>query len=161
MFMRKSTFQNHYLVSWLLKKKFLIQRNRWYSLFHAWESVCLFHMYVNFFHYMTLCLQVFNHSHIFWMKKLMKNCTQYFYAILLFSNSELCDINTLWWLWAQWHNIWITFTLSLTRTKCLDILWFRLHLGLQNITHKHTYPISNNKKEKNKLSNTTNPVHTQ
>lgn len=103
MFIGKSTFQNHYLVSWLFKKKFLIQRNRWYSLFHAWESVCLFHMYVNFFHYMTLCLQVFNHSHIFWMKKLMKNCTQYFHAILLFSNSELCDINTLWWLWAQWQ----------------------------------------------------------
>lgn len=69
----------------VVKKKILIQRNRWYTLFHAWESVCLFHMYVNFFHYMTLCLWVLNHSHICLMKKHMKNlCTSYFHAILLF-----------------------------------------------------------------------------
>ena len=116
----------------IVKKEILATKKQMIFFVSCLESVCLFHMYVNFFHYMTLCLQVFNHSHIFWMKKLMKNCTQYFHAILLFSNSELCDINTLWWLWAQWHNIWMTFTLSLTRTKCLDILWFSLHLGLKN-----------------------------
>lgn len=92
-----------------LKKKVLMQRKRWYALFHAWESVCLFHMYVNFFHYMILCLWVLNHSHICWMKKTYEKLYELFLCNITFQVSEgntaLYAINTIWWLWIQYYLI--------------------------------------------------------
>lgn len=95
MFMDKSTFQNHYLVSWLLKKKFLIQRNRWYSLFHAWESVCLFHMCVNFFITWLFAYKYLITATFFGWKSLWKTAhaismQYYFLAIQNYAIFTLC-----------------------------------------------------------------------
>lgn len=72
------------LVSRLLKEKKLNTQKQMIC-FASWLGINVLISYVcKFFHYMTLCLRVLNHSHICWMKKQMKNCTSYFYAILLF-----------------------------------------------------------------------------
>lgn len=85
-FMDKSTLQDRYLVSWFLKK--IDTKKQMTCLVSCLGILCLSHMYVNFFHYMTLCLWVFNHSHICQMKKHMKNCMCYFHSILLFRSME-------------------------------------------------------------------------
>ena len=54
---------------------------------------------------MTLCLREFNHSHICWMKKHMRNCARTISMQYYFSgwggSSELDGVNTPWWLKGQ------------------------------------------------------------
>lgn len=97
--MKKSLLQDRYLVSCLLEKKCdtkkqMLQRGS------ELATACLFHMYVNFFHYLTLCLRVLNHSHIWWIRKQMKSCGSCFHATLplrLVGTTQSCIMLRLNW----------------------------------------------------------------